>query len=70
MAALTDDEWNSLWPDFPNLVRADTLKTAPPSPYYNCIRFALGTFGTQGPWIDPPPQQADFIALCECLFLH
>ena len=65
MAALTDPEWDSISLDFPNLVRADTLKTGPVTKDYNCIRFALATPGL---WVNPPPQLHDFVEICECLF--
>jgi hypothetical protein len=64
-APLTDAEWTGLSPLFPNLERGDTLRTGPENKIYNCIRFALDT---TGPWVDPPPQQADFETLCEFFY--
>jgi hypothetical protein len=63
MAALTDAEWNFYHPIFPNLVRADTLKTGPADVNYNCIRFAVETPGL---WIECPDDLEPFEEICEC----
>jgi hypothetical protein len=66
MTALTDQEWDNLQTpdiDFPNLVRAQTLKTGDETEDYNCIAFALGIFDD---WVNPGDDQAEFNKQCEC----
>ncbi|KFZ13841.1 hypothetical protein V502_06411 [Pseudogymnoascus sp. VKM F-4520 (FW-2644)] len=61
---VTDAEWDSLLPDFPNLDRSYTFWQAPETPLYNCIAWSMGINWT---WIDPPSDQNSFTLLYKSL---
>lgn len=64
---VTDAEWDSLSPDFPNLDRSYTFWQAPETLSYNCIAWSMGITWT---WIDPPSDQNSFTLLCEQTFKY